>query len=48
MNIVIFHYELVKKCSKSQYDCKVHPHVFHEGNLTLVYDEDHVLGVIIF
>ena len=30
--------EAAKKRTKSQYDRKVHPHTFHEGDLVLVYD----------
>jgi len=34
-----------KKCTKAQYDCKVQPHTFHEGDLVLVYDQAHdILG----
>jgi hypothetical protein len=35
-----------KKCVKSQYDKSVHPRVFSEGDLVLVYDQDKdALGV---
>jgi hypothetical protein len=33
--------ETHKKCIKSQYDKLVQPHVFAEGDLVLVYDQDH-------
>ena len=33
--------EVTKKCTKAQYDRKVHPHTFHEGDLVLVYDQAH-------
>ena len=33
--------EAAKKSTKSQYDRKVHPHTFHEGDLVLVYDQAH-------
>ena len=33
--------EATKKCTKAQYDRKVHPHTFHEGDLVLVYDQAH-------
>ena len=37
--------EVAKKCTKAQYDRKVQPHTFHEGDLVLVYDQAHdVLG----
>ena len=37
--------EATKKHTKSQYDRKVHPRVFHEGDLVLVYDQTHnILG----
>ena len=37
--------EAAKKCSKAQYDRKVHTLTFHEGDLVLVYDQAHdVLG----
>jgi hypothetical protein len=33
--------ETYKKCIKRQYDKFVRPHDFVEGNLVLVYDQDH-------
>ena len=33
--------EANKKCTKAQYDRKVHPFTFHEGDLVLVYDQAH-------
>lgn len=37
--------EATKNCTKAQYDRKVHPRTFHEGDLVLVYDQAHdVLG----
>ena len=37
--------EAAKKCTKAQYDRKVQPRTFHEGDLVLVYDQAHdVLG----
>jgi hypothetical protein len=32
--------EVHKKCVKSQYDKSIHPRVFFEGDLVLVYDQD--------
>jgi hypothetical protein len=32
--------EVHKKCVKSQYDKSIHPRVFSEGDLVLVYDQD--------
>ena len=37
--------EVEQKHTKDQYDHKVHPHTFPEGDLVLVYDQAHyVLG----
>ena len=37
--------EAAKKRTKAQYDRKVQPHTFREGDLVLVYDQAHdVLG----
>ena len=33
--------EVAKKCTKAQYDQKLHPRTFHEGDLVLVYDQAH-------
>ena len=33
--------EVAKKCTKAQYDRKVHPCTFHEGDLVLVYNQAH-------
>jgi hypothetical protein len=33
--------ETHKKCIKTQYDKSIQPHVFEEGDLVLVYDQDH-------
>ena len=41
--------EAAKKCTKSQYDRKVQPRTFHEGDLILFYDQAHdVLGHVKF
>jgi len=37
--------EAAKKCTKAQYDQKVHPHTFQKVDLVLIYDQVHdVLG----
>jgi len=37
--------EVAKKCTKAQYDKKIHHLTFHESGLVLVYDHSHdVLG----
>ena len=37
--------EVAKLCTKAQYNLKVHPHLFHEGDIILVYNQSHdILG----